>query len=111
MGEYYITKKYTNKAQREIEERKLQHISIPLEKDVEARSATTLLEDVHLIHQALPELNFDSSALTPSFVARLPTDAEVYANPPAPISIATIATDSEALSTFIVKDYSSISTI
>ena len=68
MGEYHITKKYTNKAQREIEERKLQHIRIPLEKDVEARSATTLLEDVHLIHQALPELNFDEISTTTTFL-------------------------------------------
>lgn len=37
--------------------RKESHLQIPLRKDVEARETTTYLECVHLIHNALPELN------------------------------------------------------
>jgi isopentenyl-diphosphate delta-isomerase len=43
----------------EIEERKNDGIQIPINEDVQARKRTTLLEDVFLIHNALPELNFE----------------------------------------------------
>lgn len=43
----------------EIEERKNEGIQIPVNEDVQARENTTLLEDVILIHNALPELNFE----------------------------------------------------
>jgi len=44
----------------EITKRKADHIDICLGKEVEAKTSTTLLECVHLIHNALPDLNFDS---------------------------------------------------
>ena len=40
-----------------IKNRKDEHITICLEKDVEARKATTGFEEVFLIHKALPEIN------------------------------------------------------
>lgn len=40
--------------------RKLDGLKIPLERDVQARSTSTLLECVHLVHNALPELDFSS---------------------------------------------------
>ncbi len=43
----------------EVEDRKLEGIQITLKEDVQAKSATTLLEDINLIHNALPEMNFD----------------------------------------------------
>ncbi len=42
-----------------IEDRKTEAIRISLEEDIQAKNAKTLLEDVILIHNALPELNFD----------------------------------------------------
>ncbi len=41
----------------QIENRKDEHIRICLEKNVEAKEITTGLEDVFLIHRALPEIN------------------------------------------------------
>lgn len=41
-----------------IERRKLEHLDLCIEKDVEAR-ATNLLEEVHLLHEAIPELAWD----------------------------------------------------
>jgi isopentenyl-diphosphate delta-isomerase len=43
-----------------IEERKRDHLDICLHEDVNARKGTTLLECVHLVHDALPEMNIDS---------------------------------------------------
>jgi isopentenyl-diphosphate delta-isomerase len=37
--------------------RKAEHIRISLNQDVQARTATTGLEDVHLVHKALPEID------------------------------------------------------
>jgi isopentenyl-diphosphate delta-isomerase len=42
-----------------IEKRKLEGIKIPLEKSVEARHASTYLEYVTLVHNALPEIDFE----------------------------------------------------
>lgn len=42
-----------------IQERKLDHLSLCAESDVSFRRKTTLLEQVQLVHQALPELSFD----------------------------------------------------
>ncbi|MCP8310384.1 MAG: type 2 isopentenyl-diphosphate Delta-isomerase [Candidatus Methylarchaceae archaeon HK01M] len=44
----------------ELTKRKVDHVDICLGKDVEAKTVTTLFECVHLIHNALPDLNFDS---------------------------------------------------
>lgn len=52
----------------EIEDRKLEGIHISLKEDVQAKNATTLLEDVILIHNALPELNFDDIDTSTTFL-------------------------------------------
>jgi len=41
----------------ETKRRKAEHIRISLNQDVQARTATTGLEDVHLVHRALPEID------------------------------------------------------
>jgi len=43
----------------QIENRKLDHIKICLEKNVQARGATTGFEDVFFVHKALPEIEKD----------------------------------------------------
>ena len=48
--------------------RKLDHIRICLEEEVEARGATTWLEHVWLIHQALPEVDFGDVELGVEFL-------------------------------------------
>ncbi|MFP3984807.1 MAG: type 2 isopentenyl-diphosphate Delta-isomerase [Candidatus Bathyarchaeia archaeon] len=45
------------------ENRKADHLRISLDKDVNARQTTTGFEDVHLVHQALPEVNRDKIRL------------------------------------------------
>lgn len=52
----------------EVEDRKSDHLSICLNREVEARNETTWLEYVYLIHQALPELNFKEIDVTTSFL-------------------------------------------
>ncbi len=52
----------------EIEDRKVEGIHISLKEDVQAKNATTLLEDVILIHNALPELNFDDIDTSTTFL-------------------------------------------
>ncbi|MEE9585655.1 MAG: type 2 isopentenyl-diphosphate Delta-isomerase [Nitrososphaerales archaeon] len=52
----------------EIEDRKFEGIHISLKEDVQAKNATTLLEDVILIHNALPELNFDDIDTSTTFL-------------------------------------------
>jgi isopentenyl-diphosphate delta-isomerase len=47
-----------------VEERKLDHIQICLNRNVEARKITTGFEDVFLIHRALPELNLEKIDLS-----------------------------------------------
>lgn len=51
-----------------IEERKLEGIEVTLSEDVESKNATTLLEDVTLIHNALPEINFSEIDTTTKFL-------------------------------------------
>jgi|TARA_B100000315_G_scaffold13057_1_gene12307 isopentenyl-diphosphate delta-isomerase len=51
-----------------IEERKSEGIKIPLKEDVQAKNSTTLLEDVTLIHNALPEINFDEIDTSTNFL-------------------------------------------
>lgn len=54
---------------RGIEDRKLEGIQVTLREEVQARDATTLLEDVVLIHNALPEVNFDEIDTSTTFLS------------------------------------------
>ena len=54
--------------QAKIEDRKKEGIIITLNEQVQARETSTLLECVHLIHSALPELNFDEVDTSISFL-------------------------------------------
>lgn len=51
-----------------IKQRKKDGIEIPLHKDVQAKTATTLLEHVRLVHNALPELDYDEIDLSTTFL-------------------------------------------
>jgi len=51
-----------------IAKRKLDGLKIPLERDVQARSVSTLLECVHLIHNALPEIDFNEVDTSTTFL-------------------------------------------
>ncbi len=51
--------KKKRKPLRETHDRKLDHIRLSLEKDVQARTITTGLLDVLFIHEAIPEIDFD----------------------------------------------------
>ncbi|MBI2184892.1 MAG: type 2 isopentenyl-diphosphate Delta-isomerase [Thaumarchaeota archaeon] len=48
--------------------RKLEGVEIPLNKQVQAKTATTFLEYVHLVHNALPELNLDEIDTSVTFL-------------------------------------------
>lgn len=51
--------KDTVETQEVIEKRKEDGIRIPLEKQVEAKATSNMFECIHLIHNALPEINLD----------------------------------------------------
>jgi isopentenyl-diphosphate delta-isomerase len=51
-----------------IKQRKKDGIEIPLQKDVQARTTTTYLEYVRLVHNALPELDLDEINLSTTFL-------------------------------------------
>lgn len=51
-----------------IKQRKKDGIDIPLHKDVQARTVSTYLEYVRLIHNALPELDYDDIDLSAKFL-------------------------------------------
>lgn len=54
--------------QEPIVKRKESHLRIPVNEDVEARETSTYLEYVHLIHNALPELNVEEIDTSCSFL-------------------------------------------
>ena len=58
----------TKKLNNNIEERKFDGIEVTLREDVESKNMTTLLEDVILIHNALPEINFKEIDITTKFL-------------------------------------------
>ena len=51
----------------QIKERKEEHVQICLEEKVKARDVTTGLEDVHLVHRALPEISWKRIDLSTTF--------------------------------------------
>ncbi|HEX6560601.1 MAG TPA: type 2 isopentenyl-diphosphate Delta-isomerase [Nitrososphaera sp.] len=53
-----------------IKQRKKDGIDIPLQKDVQARTTSTYLEYVKLVHNALPELDYDDIDLSTAFLGR-----------------------------------------
>lgn len=53
-----------------IKQRKKDGIDIPLHKNVQARTTSTYLEHVKLVHNALPEIDYDSIDLSTTFLSR-----------------------------------------
>lgn len=53
-----------------IKQRKKDGIDIPLQKNVQAKSTSTYLEYVRLVHNALPELDYDDIDTTANFLDR-----------------------------------------
>ncbi|MGH9991849.1 MAG: type 2 isopentenyl-diphosphate Delta-isomerase [Nitrososphaera sp.] len=51
-----------------IKQRKKDGIEIPLQKNVQAKSTSTYLEHVRLVHNALPEMNFEDIDTSTSFL-------------------------------------------
>jgi len=56
------------KLKNHLEERKREGIEVTLKEDVQAKNSTTLLEDVILIHNALPEINFNELDISTNFL-------------------------------------------
>lgn len=54
----------------EISARKVDHLRLCAKEDVEARAKTTLLDDVELIHDSLPELSLDQIELGTAFLGK-----------------------------------------
>ncbi len=52
-----MVQKLRSESAKVVEQRKKEHIQIPLSKDVSYRTQTNLFEDVVLLHNALPEIN------------------------------------------------------
>jgi isopentenyl-diphosphate delta-isomerase len=53
-----------------IKQRKKDGIDIPLQKNVQARTTSTYLEHVKLVHNALPEIDYDNIDLSTLFLGR-----------------------------------------
>lgn len=53
-----------------IKQRKREGIEIPLNKDVQAKTTSTYLEYLKLIHNALPELDYDEIDISTTFLKR-----------------------------------------
>lgn len=53
-----------------IKQRKKDGIDIPLNRDVQARTASTYLEHVKLVHNALPELDYDEIDTSTTFLGK-----------------------------------------
>jgi isopentenyl-diphosphate delta-isomerase len=53
-----------------IKKRKREGIEIPLQKNVQAKTTSTYLEYVRLIHNALPELDYDEIDISTTFLKR-----------------------------------------
>jgi isopentenyl-diphosphate delta-isomerase len=53
-----------------IKQRKKDGIEIPLRKDVQAKTTSTYLEHVRLVHNALPEIDFDEIDTSTEFLGR-----------------------------------------
>lgn len=51
-----------------IKQRKKDGIEIPLQKNVQARTTSTFLEHVKMVHNALPEINYDDIDLSTKFL-------------------------------------------
>lgn len=53
-----------------IKQRKKDGIDIPLQKDVQAKTTSTYLEHVKLVHNALPEIDFDDIDTSTTFLGK-----------------------------------------
>ncbi len=54
----------------DIRQRKVDHLDLCAREDVEYRLKTTLLDEVHLLHQSLPELSLDELDLSSSLAGK-----------------------------------------
>lgn len=54
---------------KQVEKRKVEHLKIQLEKNVEYKNKTNLFEDVFLIHNALPEINRNQVDTSTTFLS------------------------------------------